>query len=236
MLSSNSPSLLENQSVKPRGLGQSPKAYVLEENKKEARPPTLTKLKSCFLTPYKSSNRIASTPHCYVMITKNINFYNPITQSIYDEHVKILLLWKMPCSCNHRDCLIRHAYYTRKLKTIYGIIELRILRVKCKFCGKTHAILPETIVPYSQIPVDIQQIIITNHSNKDVLSSILYDAPDITPDNVHHILCSFWKYWHQRLLSENVSVSLDIADLCSKCLSTFRRQFMQIRKGTILHF
>lgn len=170
------------------------------------------------------------------MITRNINFFKPITASVYDEYVKKILLWKVKCSCNHLDCLIRHGYYTRKLKTIHGFITLRILRVKCKCCGKTHAILPETIVPYSQIPVDIQQSIICNHSNKDVLSSILDDAPDITPDDVHHILGRFRQYWNQRLQSENISAALDIADLCTKCFSSFRRQFMQIRLGTFLHF
>ena len=47
--------------------------------------------------------------------------------------------------------LIKHAYYNRHIKTPNGIIELTILRVKCKCCNKTHAIFPTCIVPYSQV-------------------------------------------------------------------------------------
>ncbi|WP_423236818.1 DUF6431 domain-containing protein [Clostridium butyricum] len=59
--------------------------------------------------------------------------------------------------------LIKHAYYNRHIKTPNGIIMLKILRVKCKCCNRTHAIFPECIVPYSQVLLNdhISIIIIT---------------------------------------------------------------------------
>lgn len=95
--------------------------------------------------------------HCVVMITGNFKGFKGITPEIYGKVTANLPLYRLRCSCGHAGCLVRHGYYSRRLKTRQGTIVLRILRVRCKECGRTHAILPEIVVPYSQIPADLQQ-------------------------------------------------------------------------------
>lgn len=46
----------------------------------------------------------------------------------------------------------RHAFYKRKVTLPTGkTISLRVLRVKCAHCNKTHAVLPLAIIPYKRI-------------------------------------------------------------------------------------
>ena len=74
----------------------------------------------------------------------------------YKEKIKentLFIFYKCP-KCGAMHCFIRHGTYVRNV--IYyeegtGIVEckLEILRVKCKSCNSTHAILPYDIIPYS---------------------------------------------------------------------------------------
>lgn len=91
------------------------------------------------------------------MITGIFTGFKRITEEIYRRITANLPLYRLFCSCGHAGCLVRHGYYRRRLKTRQGTIVLCILRVKCKECRRTHAILPELVVPYSQIPADLQQ-------------------------------------------------------------------------------
>ena len=84
------------------------------------------------------------------MITVIISDFKEITANNYKAHTACLAIHELMCSCGHKGCFVRHAYYRRLLKTKKGTITLNILRVKCKGCGRTHAILPELVVPYSQ--------------------------------------------------------------------------------------
>jgi len=56
--------------------------------------------------------------------------------------------------CRAKNSMIRHAYYNRNVILIVDeVLEystLNILRVKCKSCKSTHAILPGDIIPYKQ--------------------------------------------------------------------------------------
>lgn len=59
--------------------------------------------------------------------------------------------------CPHCDSndLICHGYYKRDVIFIengcFYKKKIRIKRVKCKVCNKTHAILPPDIIPYKQV-------------------------------------------------------------------------------------
>ena len=168
------------------------------------------------------------------MITIKINEFNSITREKYSEATAKLDLVLLKCSCGHTGCLERHGYYKRKLKTPWGIIELRILRVRCKECGKTHAILPELVVPYSQIPADIQQRMLLYALGSPQLTKIMEENNEITESNVLAVRSRFRKHWKERLLSMGRDLGEEIADLIRYCFSRFHRQFMQIRRGVNL--
>ena len=165
------------------------------------------------------------------MITIKANDFKSITQEKYNEATAKLDLVLLKCSCGHTGCLERHGYYERKLKTPWKIIKLRILRVRCKECGKTHAILPELVVPYSQIPADIQQQMLLYPLGSPELTKIMEDNNDITESNVLAVRSRFKKYWKERLLSMGRDLREDIAGLIRHCFAHFHRQFMQIRRG-----
>ena len=61
--------------------------------------------------------------HCVVMITGNFKGFKGITQEIYGEVTANLPLYGLRCSCGHAGCLVRHGYYSRRLKTRQGTMR-----------------------------------------------------------------------------------------------------------------
>lgn len=153
------------------------------------------------------------------------------TPEIYKNVVANLPIHRIRCSCGHAGHLVRHGYYSRRLKTSHGTIVLRILRVKCKECGRTHAILPELVVPYSQIPADLQQIMLLYPLGSRELETLMQSNCDITESNVLAVRSRYRRNWKERLLSMGMTLQVDIADLIQRSFFVFHRQFMQIRRG-----
>lgn len=80
---------------------------------------------------------------------------NQLKNKKYFEIIQSSNLFKYDCpKCGAKDSMIRHAYYERNVISIINAVmiyrRLKILRVKCKSCGSTHAILPSDIIPYKQ--------------------------------------------------------------------------------------
>ncbi len=166
------------------------------------------------------------------MITIFNHSFNSISQDFYDNCLQQLDLHRLTCSCGHSACLTKHAYYFRRIKTVDGFISLRICRVKCTFCNKTHALLPAELVPYSQIPfLSHISIIISSLTATPDYRNIMNLIPDIDENNIHYVVSKFRHFWKERLLSEKIDFS-DISLLLKRCFSCFHRQFMQI-KNTI---
>ena len=168
---------------------------------------------------------------CIVMITGIFKGFKGITQKIYGDVTANLPLFRMCCSCGHASCLVRHGYYCRRLKTRQGTIVLRILRVKCKECGRTHAILPEIVVPYSQIPADLQQWMLLFPLGSPELENLMQANSDITESNVLAVRSRYRQSWKERLLTMGMNLKASIADLVQRSFSVFHRQFMQIHRG-----
>lgn len=170
------------------------------------------------------------------MITQLELEVNTLDEKSYNKLAANLDLSKVECSCGHSGCMIRHGYYSRKIKTRNGTITLRILRVKCKECGKTHAVFPANIVPYSQIPVDIQQSMIIYPMGSEEIQTIMNGNSDITESDILHTKYNYSHFWKERLYSIGVSVFDDIIHIIQESIQAFRRQFMQNRRGLILPF
>ena len=145
-----------------------------------------------------------------------------INQEKYDEIINNLDFNRLICpKCNHSDLII-HGYYTRRLKTKIGTIYLRILRVICKTCGSTHALLLSCLVPYSSVDLKSHIRIINN----DDINGLMEEISDIDESNIAYVLRMFNRYFKERLLS--VSISID-SNLVFNCFKYFKRQFMQIK-------
>lgn len=157
-----------------------------------------------------------------------------LTPKIYNHIVSHLELHRVRCSCGHAGCLIRHGYYSRKLKLRYGTYSFRILRVKCRECGHTHAILPDSVVPYSQIPVDIQHKLLLYPLGSNELNEIMDNNSDITESDVLHIRARFRRYWKARLDAAFAELNSSLQSILDRCYSSYSRQFMQIKRGVYL--
>lgn len=162
--------------------------------------------------------------------------FKTITPEKYNDVTAKLELHYIHCNCGHAGCLVRHGYYSRKLKTSRGTYIFKILRVKCKECGRTHAILPELIVPYSQLPVDSQHEMLLHSLGSEALEYLLSQNPDITESDVLRVRARFRKYWRERLAAAFTDLNAALTVLLDRCYKCFFRQFMQVRHGIYLRF
>ena len=89
----------------------------------------------------------------YTSITVKTENYNRISQDFYNKAIDSLDLNLISCVCGHSGCLIRHGSYKRSIQLADRILSLSVVRVYCKICGHTHALLLSSMVPYSQIPL-----------------------------------------------------------------------------------
>lgn len=168
-------------------------------------------------------------PYCAykTMITILFKDCNGFSQDFYDNTVSQLQLHMLKCPCGKSGCLIRYGHYRRKIKFMSSLLSLAVQRVWCKECCCTHALIPSTLVPYSQIPLRDQQELLgclENHRPADdaMLRNLLIDE-----NNAKYILRQFRRHWKQRLLSAHLSLS---DPLPIPCLSLYSRQFMQIHR------
>ena len=169
------------------------------------------------------------------MITIDISNLAPsaISQKSYDTLIASLNLSTIQCPCGHKDCLVHHGTYRRAVKTPSGQIQLCICRVKCNKCGHTHAILPSSVVPYSQIPIQDQFSIITCCENKSGYSQVLSANLSLDEENIRSVIRCYRKHWRQKILSYNLLfcnlVGIPLIFLINQSFHLFGRQFMQVK-------
>lgn len=162
------------------------------------------------------------------MITLYVEENNPITPTFYESLINNLQLHQLTCTCGFSGCLHIHGYYYRFLKTHSGKHPFHICRVKCSFCGRTHAILPSFIVPYSHVPLSDQVAVIDAAENNKPLNSIMNANILIDESNCRHIIRQYARHWKQKLLSQRIH-PVQSAELVPSCFRFFSRQFMQIK-------
>lgn len=162
------------------------------------------------------------------MITIFDGFCNPISQDSYDKTIINLQFQQLTCSCGHSGCLTIHGYYDRSVKSAVDSVRLHICRVKCSHCSATHALLPASLVPYSQVSLPDQLDIISSYENDHDFSEIMDKTPSIDENCIHAIIRRYVRHWLQRLLSVRLSISTSLPFL-QLCFLHFSRQFMQIR-------
>lgn len=167
-------------------------------------------------------------PNAMLMITLSVDICNPVSQNFYDKTIYHLQFHQLVCTCGHSGCLSIHGYYNRSVKCGDSCLRLRICRVICCECGRTHALLLSSLVPYSQVPTK-DQIDIISHSGSDGdFSSVMENTPSIDESCVRSVIRRFRLHWKQRLLSESTTPIPDTGFI-ELCFSAFRRQFMQIK-------
>lgn len=93
-------------------------------------------------------------------LKQKINIYS---QKDYDNVINQINFKEVQCSCGHYHFLVIHGYYYRYLTYFFKKIKIRVLRVKCTKCGKTHSVLIEPMIPFLCLSfTDVISIIINN--------------------------------------------------------------------------
>jgi len=154
-------------------------------------------------------------------------------QRKYDEFLELLNFASLTCSkCSGVGHCVIHAYYTRQIATDEQKEPIEITRVQCTQCSKTHALLPDWIVPYSQILlVDHKEIISLYEDGKtayEICNKL--DHSHIDTSHIAYIVKQYIKNWRERLLSAKVTIKEETSQLVKVCFSKFKKQFMQNRE------
>ena len=164
----------------------------------------------------------------FPMKTIKAENYNLISQDFYNITIDSLDLNLITCTCGHSGCLIRYGFYKRNVQLKDELITLTIVRVYCTACGHTHALLLSSLVPYSQIPLNVQISAIHAYESGHALSHILADQCFIDENNLKAVIRVYRLHWKERLCSAGLAVS-EWNSLINGCFSHFSRQFMQIK-------
>lgn len=160
------------------------------------------------------------------MITILTDKIKSFSQKNYIKFINELPFHKLSCTCKQKGSLIKHGYYSRSIKSPEGFIKLSILRVYCKSCKKTHAILPSWIIPYSRILCHDQVSIIHSYLNHLSFEPIMLSNLLIDESNIRYVIQQYLAHWKERIASFNGFLS----DFTVKeCFKHFSRQFMQIK-------
>ena len=162
------------------------------------------------------------------MILISVSNYNRFSQNYYNSVINNLQLHRLTCSCGHSACLSIHAYYNRSVFLPDGVYPLRICRVRCSECGRTHAILLSSLVPYDRISLSDQYTVICAYEDGTDRNAVCEHNPSIDENNVKSIIRRYTRFWRQRILSESICLT-EIPSIVRRCCSFYSMQFMQIR-------
>ncbi len=149
-------------------------------------------------------------------------------QAYYNELVSNINRFSLSCAGDCQGNFIIHGYYNRRVKLPFGFFNLRIMRLRCKDCGRTHAILLSCLVPYSSIPLAVQVEISIHKNNQKLLKAILDRNPYMSECEIYNVVSRYINVWQQRLMSLRIE-SNDINQLVESCFSNYLMQFMQCR-------
>lgn len=169
------------------------------------------------------------------MITVFVSENNPISQKSYDDAMDQLDPFRLPCTCGCSGSLIRYGSYRRHVKADGTKFPLIIRRVLCQSCSRSHALIPSSLVPYSQIPLEDQISLIEAFEEGDATDSILDSNPEMDDRTPFPLIRMYLLYWRERLLSERIALR-PFVQLTKQCLSLFGKQFMQIKNTPNIFF
>lgn len=147
-----------------------------------------------------------------------VNYINDLYQCNVDKYDL------NQCKCNKCSCVGNFCikgYYYRNIVINFQVIKIRITRVKCKSCGRTHAIFFEDFIPYfSHTSHSMVSLHINNfHSNMYSYDFLLRLKKRFT------IFLSF--------LRDKLNIN-NIHESNKKTITTYQKSYLQIHKGIVI--
>lgn len=109
-----------------------------------------------------------------------INF-NHNFQNEYYKCISKLHLSKISCSCENHNWSF-HCRYKRYVDFFGFKLRIKIIRIRCLCCGKTHAILFEDIIPFSCINQTEVITLLEEYNTSDQSSYLHFLKSKFTPE------------------------------------------------------
>ena len=113
---------------------------------------------------------------------------------IYDQVLDHVDFKSLECSCGAKGSFVKIGCYPRFYKTATNKICIRIQRVMCKHCGKTHAVFVECMVPSSMLLLTTQIEMLRSYYNHR-LEEFLSSYPTIDRPNAIYVIKNYERKW-----------------------------------------
>lgn len=145
----------------------------------------------------------------------------------YHKHMNELISYKIKCGCGVSGNCIKYGWYKRKLIINDRFKEIKLQRIYCKHCKKTHTIIPKFIIPYERHPFSYVLDLVNLYYNKRI-SKADYEL-------VRYI--KIFNKWKRRLNLIDNKLKGDFNKIIIFCSTYFKMCFMQnkIRRNSKLN-
>lgn len=131
--------------------------------------------------------------------------------------------------CPHckSDNLIFYGTYERNIGIYDKYYKIRIKRVQCKYCGSTHALLPNFILPYYQNEVSFIEVSIglkvIEETSTEEISKVL---------NISRQLINNWlRRFKSHLTRLKVTISYNLEKIMTSLLDVKIREYYHIKNN-----
>lgn len=138
------------------------------------------------------------------MITVFVSENNPISQKSYDDDQ--LDPFRLSCTCGCSGSLIRYGSYRHHVKADGAKLPLIIRRVLCQSRSRSHTLIPSSLIPYSQIPLEDQVSLIEAFEQGNAPDAVLDSNPEMDERTPFRLIRMYLIYWRERLLSERIAL------------------------------
>lgn len=145
-------------------------------------------------------------------------------ESIYNEEIMNLDFNNIKCpKCGCIGEYDVKGYYTRTIIINNYSIRIKIKRIKCNHCGKTHALLFMDFVPYFQL------------SSKDSETLFLNDfKSNVYSDDLLKSLRKRFESFIKRITVFAISIKESIESITTKLITIRNNSYLQIHRGLVL--
>ena len=142
-------------------------------------------------------------------------------KKIYTEAIQDINLAKIRCCQKSGGSFTIHGYYSRRLKIKDNLLHISILRIKCEYCGKTHAVFFNDLIPYSMFNTYEGHKILLNKIDDDFSYEVIERIRKIKRQII------------ARLSLLGLRIDCDVSILLEGSIHFYCGHFLQIHRGKI---
>lgn len=156
-------------------------------------------------------------------IFKNLKeISDKIIRNIYIEAIQKINFNQIKCCQKSGGSFCIHGYYCRHLKIKGELLNISIVRIKCEYCGKTHAIFFNDFIPYSIFNTYEGQKILMNDIDEEFSYEVI--------ERMKRIKIKIMT----KLSIMGLRIDYDVPTLLEESIHFNHAHFLQIHRGKIV--